>query len=116
MYKVRVKRGAGPAVPERAGAQPSHCTSTPQFGCGSTAFSERGAARFNEGQDNESESTAKELAAKAKPAADWPAECATAVWTLPRAGPRGPSGGRRGRDGELLPARRALLACYERYR
>jgi hypothetical protein len=63
MYKMRVKRDAGPAVPERAGAQPSHCTSTPQFGCGSTALSEMGAGRFNEGQGNESEPTAKELAA-----------------------------------------------------
>ena len=56
---VRVKRGAGPAVPERTGAQPSLGTSTPQFGCGLRVFSERGAARFNEGQGDESESTAK---------------------------------------------------------
>ena len=56
---LRVERGAGPAVSERAGAQPSHCTPLPQFGYGSTVFSERGAARFNEGQGDESESTAK---------------------------------------------------------
>src|SRR6516165_4170165 len=70
MYMVRVKRGAGPGVPERTGAQPSLGISTPQFGCGSTVFSERGAARFNEGQGNESGSAAKELAGKATPASD----------------------------------------------
>ena len=32
-----------------------------------------GAARFKEGQGNESEATAKELAAEATPAGDWPA-------------------------------------------
>jgi hypothetical protein len=34
---------------------------------------------LQEGQGNESEFTAKDLVAKAKPAADWHAQCSTAV-------------------------------------
>jgi hypothetical protein len=79
MFKVRVKRGAGPALPEKGRRRTLSLHFDAAIWLRLHGILREGWSALQEGQGNESEFTAKDLVAKAKPAADWHAQCATTV-------------------------------------